>query len=150
MISSKHHRHLLSLALVLVGSATVNSLLGSGRGLGSCPAPPFRTDPADLAWPDSCPDFAPCCSEYGYCQTRESWELGTIFRDCNGESNGLALPLRTLQAELAERNAGNEAAGDELLGVEGVSLEELVEALEDLQREEAEEAKANEENNINE
>ena len=26
---------------------------------------------------------------------------------------------RTLQAELAERNAGNEAAGDELLGVEG-------------------------------
>ena len=74
----------------------VSSLLGFGRGLGSCPAPPFRTDSADLAWPEGCPDFAPCCSEYGYCQTRESWELGTIFRDCNGESNGLDLPLRSV------------------------------------------------------
>merc|ERR1719361_999857 len=150
MISSKHHLHLLSLTLVLLKTGRVSSLLGFGRDLGSCPAPPFRTEPADLAWPEGCPDFAPCCSEYGYCQTRETWELGTIFRDCNGESNGLDLPLRTLQAELAERNAGNEAADDELLGVEGVSLEELVEALEDLQREEAEEAKATEENSINE
>ena len=29
---------------------------------------------------------------------------------------------RTLQAELAERSAGNEAAGDELLGVEGLLI----------------------------
>ena len=80
---------------VMVQSAPlVSSLLGAGRGLGSCPAPPFRTDPADLAWPDGCPDWASCCSEYGYCQTRETWELGTVFRDCNGESNGLDLPLR--------------------------------------------------------
>ena len=80
---------------VMVQSAPlVSSLLGAGLGLGSCPAPPFRTDPADLAWPDGCPDWASCCSEYGYCQTRETWELGTVFRDCNGESNGLDLPLR--------------------------------------------------------
>ena len=63
-----------------------------GTGEGSCKAPPFRAE--TVAWPDGCPDYAPCCSEYGYCQTRETWELGTIFRDCNGESNGLDLPLR--------------------------------------------------------
>merc|ERR1711971_1304909 len=40
----------------------------------------------------------------------------------------------------AERNAGNQAAGDDLLGAEGVSLQELVQALEELQREEAEAA----------
>ena len=80
----------------MVETGRVSSLLGFGRDLGSCPAPPFRTDPADLAWPEGCPDFAPCCSEYGYCQTRETWELGTIFRDCNGESNGLDLPLRSV------------------------------------------------------
>ena len=79
----------------MVQTGRVSCLLGFGRDLGSCPAPPFRTDPADLAWPEGCPDFAPCCSEYGYCQTRETWELGTIFRDCNGESNGLDLPLRS-------------------------------------------------------
>ena len=51
---------------------------------------------------------------------RETWEDGTLFRDCNGESNGLELPLRELQAELVEKNAGREVAGDDLLGLEGL------------------------------
>ena len=51
---------------------------------------------------------------------RETWEDGTLFRDCNGESNGLELPLRELQAELVEKNAGREVADDNLLGLEGL------------------------------
>merc|ERR1719278_2305513 len=98
MISSRHHLHLLSLALVLVHTGRVTSLLGFGRGLGSCPAPPFRTDPADLAWPEGCPDWASCCTEYGYCHPRASRDQ-QLFRDCNGESNGSQLPPDTLQAE---------------------------------------------------
>ena len=43
---------------------------GAGEGLGSCPAPPFRAAAESLAWPEGCPDWAPCCSEYGFCQTR--------------------------------------------------------------------------------
>ena len=51
---------------------------------------------------------------------RATWEDGSLFRDCNGESNGLELPLRELQAELVEKNAGRELAGDDLLGLEGL------------------------------
>ena len=53
-------------------------------------------------------------------RVRETWEDGTLFRDCNGESNGLELPLRELQAELVEKNAGREVADDNLLGLEGL------------------------------
>ena len=70
-------------------------LLGAGRGDGSCAAPPFRADTADLAWPGGCPAWAPCCTEYGYCHPRAGWEQ-ELFRDCNGESNGLDLPLRSV------------------------------------------------------
>ena len=73
-------------------------LLGAGRGDGSCAAPPFRADTADLAWPGGCPAWAPCCTEYGYCHPRAGWEQ-ELFRDCNGESNGIPLPPDTLQAE---------------------------------------------------
>lgn len=126
----------VSLALVW-GAPLVSGLLGAGEGPGSCLAPPFRAEPESVAWPEGCPAWAPCCSEYGFCQTRsgascdqenialnemfrETWEDGTLFRDCNGESNGLELPLRTLQAELVEKNAGREVAGDDLLGLEGL------------------------------
>ena len=73
-------------------------LLGAGQGDGSCPAPPFRADTADLAWPEGCPAWASCCTEYGYCHPRTSWEQ-ELFRDCNGESNGSQLPPDTIQAE---------------------------------------------------
>ena len=73
-------------------------LLGAGRGDGSCAAPPFRADTADLAWPGGCPAWASCCTEYGYCHPRAGWEQ-ELFRDCNGESNGSQLPPDTLQAE---------------------------------------------------
>ena len=79
-------------------------LLGAGQGDGSCAAPPFRAATADLAWPDGCPAWASCCTEYGYCHPRSSW-LQELFRDCNGESNGIPLPSDTLQAEA-------EAAGE--------------------------------------
>merc|ERR1719402_1283948 len=75
-------------------------LLGAGEGEGSCTAAPFRTEEAKLKWKSGCPAWAPCCSEYGYCQARASWEAG-LFRDCNGESNGTPLPAETLAAEAA-------------------------------------------------
>ena len=43
--------------------------LGAGTGTGSCPAPPFRAAEEEIEHSDGCPDYAPCCSEYGYCQT---------------------------------------------------------------------------------
>ena len=58
------------LVLLSQGAHLVSCLLGSGQGAGSCLAPPFRADPEDVAWPEGCPDWAPCCSEYGFCQTR--------------------------------------------------------------------------------
>ena len=73
-------------------------LLGAGQGDGSCGAPPFRADTADLAWPEGCPAWASCCTEYGYCHPRSSWQE-ELFRDCNGESNGSPLPADTIQAE---------------------------------------------------
>merc|ERR1719242_82021 len=81
-------------------------LLGAGEGDGSCGAPPFRAERGALAWPEGCPAWAPCCTEYGYCHSKTSWEQ-KLFRDCNGESNGIELPAETLLAEA-------EAAGEEL------------------------------------
>ena len=60
---------LVSLALLSQGPL-VSGLLGAGEGPGSCLAPPFRSDPDNVAWTEGCPDWAPCCSEYGFCQTR--------------------------------------------------------------------------------
>ena len=39
-----------------------------------------------------------CCNEYGYCRTREEWN-NLQFRDCNGVTNGIALPDSVLQLE---------------------------------------------------
>ena len=41
----------------------------AGTGEGSCKAPPYRAE--TVAWPEGCPDHAPCCSEYGYCHARD-------------------------------------------------------------------------------
>merc|ERR1711881_29115 len=91
-------RYTTVFATLVLGSSA--GLLGAGEGEGSCAAAPFRTDEADLKWKSGCPGWAPCCSEYGYCQPKASWEAG-LFRDCNGESNGTPLPAETLAAEAA-------------------------------------------------
>ena len=57
-----------------------------------------------------------CCTEFGYCHSRENWESATYFRDCNGISNGSPLPMSVIQLELEERNQGRLAADNELLG----------------------------------
>eukprot|EP00091_Calanus_sinicus_P017481 TRINITY_DN37792_c0_g1_i1.p1 TRINITY_DN37792_c0_g1~~TRINITY_DN37792_c0_g1_i1.p1 ORF type:complete len:123 (+),score=36.28 TRINITY_DN37792_c0_g1_i1:97-465(+) len=75
-----------------------SGLLGAGKGEGSCAAPPFRSPAEEIKWSEGCPDWAACCTEYGYCQPRASWEA-KLFRDCNGESNGIELPEETVQAE---------------------------------------------------
>ena len=108
-------------------------LLGAGRGAGSCAAPPYRVEAAALAWAQGCPPHAEveeakllyiillypvlsqCCSEFGYCHGRAAWARAQ-FRDCNGLSNGAALPPAVLAAELREREMGRLAADDQLLG----------------------------------
>ena len=64
-------------------------LLGAGTGLDSCAAPPFRA--TRVEWSLGCPAHRPCCSEFGYCRTREGenklvssdkfcWPLVLLFR----------------------------------------------------------------------
>merc|ERR1712212_853451 len=71
-------------------------LLGAGTGGGSCAAAPFRS--TSVQWPLGCPDTAPCCSEFGYCQIEANWHAG-LFRDCNGVSNGRPLEAAAIAAE---------------------------------------------------
>merc|ERR1719432_421605 len=71
-------------------------LLGAGRGGGSCAAAPFRS--SSVQWPLGCPESAPCCSEFGYCQIEANWHAG-LFRDCNGVSNGRTLEAAVIAAE---------------------------------------------------
>lgn len=71
-------------------------LLGAGTGLGSCAAPPFRA--TQVQFKLGCPREKPCCSEYGYCRTRQDWDFG-FFRDCNGVSNGRPLDGNTVDRE---------------------------------------------------
>jgi len=83
--------------------------LGAGTGAGSCPSPPFRADPSQIEHREGCPQYAECCTEYGYCHPRSSWISG-LFRDCNGESNGEELPAETV---LAERICSGEVIEEE-------------------------------------
>ena len=62
----------------LLGAGDLQHCLHAGRagmgsaavtGEGSCKAPPYRAE--TVAWPEGCPDHAPCCSEYGYCHARD-------------------------------------------------------------------------------
>jgi len=101
--------------LVLLGVGSIEAgLLGAGTGGGSCAAAPFRTPVSQLQWPGGCPASAPCCSEFGYCHSRENWAAGG-FRDCNGQSNGRPLEAGAIAAEQAAA-AGGDTRGLALLG----------------------------------
>merc|ERR1711872_1013007 len=80
----------------------------------SCAAFPFRTD--DLDHVAGCPRYAECCTEFGYCHPRESWEAG-YFRDCNGESNGQPLPGSVIRLEAAEAAKGDDRVSAQVLGI---------------------------------
>merc|ERR1712098_205468 len=84
-------------------------LLGAGHGEGSCAAAPFRTPIEALKWPAGCPAGAECCTEYGYCRPQAEW-LAKQFRDCNGVSNGIPLPLDVIDAENAAAAVGDTRA----------------------------------------
>jgi len=82
--------------VVLLAGCCHGGLLGAGTGGGSCAAAPFRS--TSLQWPLGCPESAPCCSEFGYCQIEANWHAG-LFRDCNGVSNGRPLEPAAIAAE---------------------------------------------------
>merc|ERR1712243_139445 len=97
---------MLSLLVILLLSVAwcEGGLLGAGTGAGSCRAAPYRA--VVVQWAGGCPAHASCCSEYGYCRTKEEWLAGG-FRDCNGESNGSALAQDAVAAEEAAAAAGD-------------------------------------------
>merc|ERR1711962_584263 len=82
--------------VALLAGCCRGGLLGAGTGGGSCAAAPFRS--TSLQWPLGCPESAPCCSEFGYCQIEANWRAG-LFRDCNGVSNGRPLEPAAVAAE---------------------------------------------------
>merc|ERR1711962_1539859 len=82
--------------VALLAGCCHGGLLGAGTGGGSCAAAPFRS--TSLHWPLGCPESAPCCSEFGYCQIEANWHAG-LFRDCNGVSNGRPLEPAAIAAE---------------------------------------------------
>ena len=77
---------LQALLVALLAGCCHGGLLGAGTGGGSCAAAPFRCSrrffilgncfltveqkfrSTSLQWPLGCPESAPCCSEFGYCQ----------------------------------------------------------------------------------
>ena len=61
----------VSIGLLLTAGCE-GGLLGAGTGDGSCAASPYRAAEEDLAWPEGCPGWAECCTEYGYCHPRVS------------------------------------------------------------------------------
>merc|ERR1719223_326612 len=91
------------LAVCLTG-LTSAELLGAGTGPNSCSAPPYRA--RWVANFRGCPQEISCCNEYGYCKTTEAWQRGE-FRDCNGISNGFALPSSTVNDEQSAANSGD-------------------------------------------
>merc|ERR1711962_1064356 len=86
----------VALLVALLAGWCHGGLLGAGTGGGSCAAAPFRS--TSLQWPLGCPESAPCCSEFGYCQIEANWLAG-LFRDCNGVSNGRPLEPAAIAAE---------------------------------------------------
>merc|ERR1711962_1037084 len=86
----------VALPVALLAGCCHGGLLGAGTGGGSCAAAPFRS--TSLQWPLGCPESAPCCSEFGYCQIEANWLAG-LFRDCNGVSNGRPLEPAAVAAE---------------------------------------------------
>merc|ERR1719474_335335 len=70
----------------------------------------------DLDHVGGCPRYAECCTEFGYCHPRESWEAG-YFRDCNGESNGTPLPGSVIRLEAAQAAKGESKVTADILGI---------------------------------
>merc|ERR1711970_1488496 len=99
-------------AVLLLAAGSQAGLLGAGTGGGSCRAAPYRA--VAVQWGSGCPQTVPCCSEYGYCRTREEWQAGG-FRDCNGQSNGTPLPADAVNTELTAASYGD-SRGVNLLG----------------------------------
>merc|ERR1712212_833265 len=95
MGSSATMRPAIALLVPFLASCD-GGLLGAGTGGGSCAAAPFRS--SSVQWPLGCPESAPCCSEFGYCQIEANWHAG-LFRDCNGVSNGRPLEAAAIAAE---------------------------------------------------
>merc|ERR1712115_5869 len=91
-------------------------LLGAGHGAGSCAAFPNRTPSYELDHVAGCPRYAECCSEFGYCHSRDSWESGN-FRDCNGVSNGQPLEGGVIREEAIEAAKGDGKVTPDFLGV---------------------------------
>merc|ERR1712179_14239 len=121
---------LLAILLLSVGCCH-GGLLGAGTGDGSCRAAPYRA--VVVQWAGGCPAYASCCSEYGYCRTKEEWLAGG-FRDCNGQSNGSPLaqdavaagdpPVGTIIGEVAVGTGGGAvgvAVGSSASGGEAVT-----------------------------
>ena len=67
------------LPILALSSTTEAGLLGAGTGDGSCAASPYRAAEAELAWPEGCPEWAACCTEYGYCHPRVSSLVDIIY-----------------------------------------------------------------------
>merc|ERR1711962_1245378 len=86
----------VAILVALLTGCCHGGLLGAGTGGGSCAAAPVRS--TSLQWPLGCPESAPCCSEFGYCQIEANWRAG-LFRDCNGVSNGRPLEPAAIAAE---------------------------------------------------
>merc|ERR1711973_886790 len=99
--------------VALLAGCCHGGLLGAGTGGGSCAAAPFRS--TSLQWPLGCPESAPCCSEFGYCQIEANWRAG-LFRDCSGVSNGRPLEQAAIAAE-NEAIARGDSRGANLLVV---------------------------------
>merc|ERR1719474_505496 len=98
----------VAVILLSYTASCYGGLLGAGYGEGSCAAA-FRTPVEALKWPAGCPAGAECCTEYGYCRPQAEW-LAKQFRDCNGVSNGIPLPLDVIDAENAAAAVGDTRA----------------------------------------
>merc|ERR1711990_1294063 len=112
MGTNKTMRPVIALLVPFLASCN-GGLLGAGTGGGSCAAAPFRS--TSVQWPLGCPDTAPCCSEFGYCQIEANWHAG-LFRDCNGVSNGRPLEDAAIAAE-NQAIANGDSRGANLLVV---------------------------------
>ena len=93
------------LPILALSSTTEAGLLGAGTGDGSCAASPYRAAEAELAWPEGCPEWAACCTEYGYCHPRVSSLVDTrIFK--SRYYFVLYIELTYLPTDYAFRKAG--------------------------------------------
>jgi len=105
---------LVGLSVFALVGQIEGGLLGAGFGHGSCAAFPFRSN--DLDHVAGCPRWSECCTEFGYCHGKDSWEKG-YFRDCNGVSNGTPLPGSVIRIEAEAAANGDQQMTAEMLGI---------------------------------